>query len=776
MLGTGTSLNSGEVGVTLAEERIATGPEISNIPLSPEVQSRLLSRSDLERDGYDSDASVNPYAEVADEGPLEVDEPPLQEVGNGDTPLGVVQEDTEIGCFVDIPPEKLAKMKVSELKHELSIRGQPVGGKKVVLLERLKTALFQQCAIQSTNNNPQQTTDNLSGFSPDAKWRPLVALEEAVEEPDNAAPLMHAPTIPVEDAEFVPQKHNFAERFDRECFVGTEKVPKLHRNGVPVRVNGKQQMEERVTTVGGPKADFLLEKGLNESSKPQEWFNAFLPIFDGKGKNPQNVNTQFWTHKWAFWTNQKAISCSAGVPGGVYPSFTPFSYLEIERFLGLYILQGLNPSPQVEMKFNSQQVDPVQGNDLCYRIFGANAVVRYKQFKAFFCVQDPSKIPPNRKERPMYKVDSILKHTQVVSMKAWRLGRDISGDEQTIGFQGKHEDKLRITYKAEGDGFQCDAICDSGFTWTFYFRNQKAPREWTSKGFSPLHARILRMFDQFEMKFHNCWFDNLYLSARFARAAYVHKQKIRISGPTRKSGCGLPSCVLQEEKKTPNEIRAVRGTVKAAVLDGDPDVPNLVAVSYYDQKPVHFLSTICESIHWIQCQKQVYCSETQQLETLKFLRLNVNNDYNHDMGGVDIADQLRNYYRFDHWMRKRKWWWSIFFWAFGVLLVNAYVSYKTYMISKGKRPMSHYEFRKQIALAWIDPTTYWKDRMKNNQQKKPPTTCSTETESRPSRKRSQSVSVASAQSIGGGEKESNSCQRQYALPKDRIIAPSVECP
>ena len=63
--------------------------------------------------------------------------------------------------------------------------------------------------------------------------------------------------------------------------------------------------------------------------------------------------------------------------------------------------------------------------------------------------------------------------------------------------------------------------------------------------------------------------------------------------------------------------------------------------------------------------------------------------------------------------------------------------------------MSHYEFRKQIALAWIDPTMYWKDRMKNNLQKKPPTTCSMETESRPSRKRSQSVSVASAQSIVG---------------------------
>ena len=159
---------------------------------------------------------MNPYAEVTDERPLEVDEPPLQEVGNGDTPLGVVQEDTESGCFIDIPPAKLAQMKVSELKYELSRHGQPVGGRKVVLLERLKTALFQQIAIQSTNNNPQQTTDNLNGFSPNAKWRPLVAMEEAVEEPDNAAPLMHAPTIPVEDAEFIPQKHNFAERFDHE--------------------------------------------------------------------------------------------------------------------------------------------------------------------------------------------------------------------------------------------------------------------------------------------------------------------------------------------------------------------------------------------------------------------------------------------------------------------------------------------------------------------------------------------------------------------------------
>ena len=96
-------------------------------------------------------------------------------------------------------------------------------------------------------------------------------------------------------------------------------------------------------------------------------------------------------------------------------------------------------------------------------------------------------------------------------MGAWRLGHDghdISGDEQTIGFQGCHVDKLRITYKAEGDGFQCDAICDAGYTWTFFFQNIPAPQKWIHLGYSPLHSWILAMFDQLEDKNHNCWFDN----------------------------------------------------------------------------------------------------------------------------------------------------------------------------------------------------------------------------------------------------------------------------
>ena len=150
-----------------------------------------------------------------------------------------------------------------------------------------------------------------------------------VEEPQNVVPL-HVPTVPEEDAAFVPSKHDFAETFDHAPFVGTAKFPKLHHNGCPVVVDGKHQWEEKVSVKGGPKMEFLLDNGLDENSTPQEWFKAFLPIYDRRTNNPTHSKTQYWTHKWANYTNLKAVLLGASVPGGIYLSFTPFSYQEME--------------------------------------------------------------------------------------------------------------------------------------------------------------------------------------------------------------------------------------------------------------------------------------------------------------------------------------------------------------------------------------------------------------------------------------------------------------
>ena len=64
-------------------------------------------------------------------------------------------------------------------------------------------------------------------------------------------------------------------------------------------------------------------------------------------------------------------------------------------------------------------------------------------------------------------------------------------------------------------------------------------------------------------------------------------------------------------------------------------------------------------------------------------------------------------------MKKTKWWWSIFWWGFQVLLVNSYLCYKKYMESVGTKKSdikSHYEFQKEVALSWMDPELYWPNR------------------------------------------------------------------
>jgi Transposase IS4 len=262
------------------------------------------------------------------------------------------------------------------------------------------------------------------------------------------------------------------------------------------------------------------------------------------------------------------------------------------------------------MKFQPQSVDPINGNDFIFRSFVTNAERRHRHFKAFFTIQDPRLIVPDRNKEPNWKVAPLLHHMNLVNVRAWKLGRNISVDEQTIGFQGNHKDKLRITYKAEGDGFQCDALCQEGYTYTFYYRNQPAPKKYLDQDLSPLHSRVMYMFDSLKESYHRCGMDNLYISAKFIASAFKHERKVLVAGVCRKGGRGFPQAVLQEEVKARTEQIKVRGTVKAAVLEGDESCPNLVAVSVYDTKPVHFLSMSCESIEWITKERKVFVAST----------------------------------------------------------------------------------------------------------------------------------------------------------------------
>ena len=148
-----------------------------------------------------------------------------------------------------------------------------------------------------------------------------------------------------------------------------------------------------------------------------------------------------------------------------------------------------------------------------------------------------------------------------------------------------------------------------------------------------------------------------------------------VHGLTRKGMRWIKPAVKKEEVKNREKKLEVRGTMKDAVLRVDKVCPNLVESSVYDNKPVHLLSMLFQQLKWIVKDKPLFNVDTSRVESLRFLRMNTINDYNNNMGHVDISDQLQNTHRFDHLLRNRKWWWLLLFWALGIMLVNAYVIY-----------------------------------------------------------------------------------------------------
>jgi hypothetical protein len=149
-------------------------------------------------------------------------------------------------------------------------------------------------------------------------------------------------------------------------------------------------------------------------SHPIDWMDAFFPIY------PKAVKSSHTPHhltisKPCRWSNEKAALLEMGTPS-LYHTCVPFSTGEFEQYMYLRYFNGLNPSPRVEDKLQTEANDPVQSNPFLCRVLGPNASLRYRHWKCCFSLQDPKIPTPSRKTHPNFKVDEYLRHLQII----WR--------------------------------------------------------------------------------------------------------------------------------------------------------------------------------------------------------------------------------------------------------------------------------------------------------------------------------------------------------------------
>ncbi len=100
----------------------------------------------------------------------------------------------------------------------------------------------------------------------------------------------------------------------------------------------------------------------------------------------------------------------------------------------------------------------------------------WKHSQQYFTLLDFRDSPKKSQQaNPLWKVQSLLNKLNKQASCIWLPGKFLAVTEQMIGYQGSLGLKIRISYKRKGNGFQWNAICNCGYTFSFWFQCIKPP-------------------------------------------------------------------------------------------------------------------------------------------------------------------------------------------------------------------------------------------------------------------------------------------------------------
>lgn len=173
-------------------------------------------------------------------------------------------------------------------------------------------------------------------------------------------------------------------------------------------------------------------------------------------------------------------------------------------------------------------------------------------------------------------------------------------------------------------------------------------------------------------KGHKIFLDNYYTSPELA--AELDANDTYLCGTVRVNRKGMPRAFPLIKLKAGDSVYRRKG--------------NMLVIKFHEKRDVHIISTVHEATYTI-LQNRRYGGDLVKPTAVV--------DYCKHMGGVDLSDQLLQYY--ESLRRTVKWYKKLFFHLLNMLVVNAYKLFLKYGHNSVKR--SHQKFRSELVRALI---------------------------------------------------------------------------
>lgn len=399
------------------------------------------------------------------------------------------------------------------------------------------------------------------------------------------------------------------------------------------------------TQYSGPVVD------LTEESEPIDVFELFFqPAFYEQIANE---------------TNRYAEQRQAHA-GRVDKNWKPVTSDDIRKFIYVNLMFGIHDMPEFRMYWSNDKMLRVEA------VAGVMTRVRFETINRYLHIVD------NRDQihrgtdgyDPLFKVRPLLDMIRSRSKELYKPSRAISIDEAMVAFNGRLHFKQYIPSKPHPYGIKvwCAAESKTGYLLNFSVYCGKSDSE-LANGLG--HHVVMTMGCDYLNQYHVFYFDNFFSSLKLAET--LLENNTYCCGTIRKNRQGWPLDKSKGKKGT--LIMKQKG--------------NILATKWVDKREVNLLSTNSNPTQTVVQRKTKGGIADVSIPTSVA-------DYNTNMGGVDLADQLRASYQVGR--ASKRWWRYLFWFLVQTAMINSFLLLKSAFpnAKRGSVAQKHLTFRLSV--------------------------------------------------------------------------------
>ncbi|KAB0800404.1 hypothetical protein PPYR_06144 [Photinus pyralis] len=325
---------------------------------------------------------------------------------------------------------------------------------------------------------------------------------------------------------------------------------------------------------------------------------------------------------------------------------------ELKAFIGMLIIMGFNPLPSLRLYWSS---DPNFHNS---RISAIMPLKRFLKILRFLHINDNENMLKKGEAGfdKLHKVRPMITYLSDTFLNVYTPAQNLAVDESMVAFKGRTHLKQYMPLKPIKRGIKIWALACSKTGFLLKFSVYEGKKESDEEG--PLGEKtVLELTKPFENKNYCIYFDNFFTS--FTLLLKLLDRKLY--------GCGT---MRPNRKNFPKDLLVSDKDLEQGEFD-NVGTSNITVSKWKDRGKKCVL--VASTMH------SVMETSTVERMTKEGVRVTVGcpksiDDYNRNMGGVDLFDQLHSCYSIA-W-KSRKWWMKLFYYMIDACIVNSYVLYK----------------------------------------------------------------------------------------------------